>query len=435
MRLLIIGNLEGHMTTASKVAVERGVKVSNARTIEDGLKHLRQGKGADLVFIDIILEIGQFLHQCNKERISVPVIACGLEEVGAERAEQAILQGAREYLPLPPNPELIAQVLTAAGKKESNVIHKDVAVRHVLAIADQVAPTEATVLITGESGTGKEVFARYLHDHSNRSSGPFVALNCAAIPDNLLESELFGHERGAFTGAIAQRIGKFEEANDGTLLLDEISEMDVRLQAKLLRVIQEREITRIGGKAQIAVNARVLATSNRNLEQSVAEGSFRQDLFYRLNVINLQLPALRERQGDILVLAEHFRDKFTKTYHKPTYPFSEPAKHKLQAHDWPGNVRELENVIHGAVILCSQNEIPPECINIASSQSPKTSSESENNADAPLVGQRLDMVQRKVILDTYNHCLGNFSDTAAILGITVQFLRQRLTEYGELTDG
>jgi transcriptional regulator with GAF, ATPase, and Fis domain len=193
-------------------------------------------------------------------------------------------------------------------------------------LADQVAPSDASILITGESGTGKEVMARYLHDKSRRKDKAFISINCAAIPDNLLESELFGHEKGAFTGAIARRIGKFEEANGGTLLLDEISEMDPRLQAKLLRAIQEREIDRVGGSKPISVDIRVIATSNRDLQQAVADGDFREDLLFRLNVVNLKLPPLRERPNDILMLAEHFGVKYAEANNVPERPISEAAK-------------------------------------------------------------------------------------------------------------
>jgi two-component system response regulator FlrC len=207
------------------------------------------------------------------------------------------------------------------------------------------------VLVTGESGTGKEVIARHLHQKSLRKDKPFVAVNCAAIPDNLLESELFGHEKGAFTGAVARRIGKFEEASGGTLLLDEISEMDVRLQAKLLRALQERMIDRVGGNQPVKVDLRIIATSNRNLGDAVREGSFREDLFYRLNVVHLRLPALRERPGDILALADHFAKKYAEINGLPLRPDFSEARKLLLTNSWRGNVRELENTIHRAVLL------------------------------------------------------------------------------------
>src|SRR5208283_5998015 len=250
------------------------------------------------------------------ERIHVPIVACGVTN-DARAAVNAIHAGAKEYIPLPPDPDLIAAVLAAVTDDRREMIYRDDAMASVVKLAQQIAGSDASVLITGESGTGKEVLARYLHARSTRAKKSFITVNCAAIPENLLESELFGHEKGAFTGALARRIGKFEEANGGTLLLDEISEMDGRLQAKLLRALQEREIDRVGGSKPVKVDIRVIATSNRDLAQAVRDGVFREDLLYRLNVVNLRLPALRERPGDILALAEHFGRKYAKANGMP----------------------------------------------------------------------------------------------------------------------
>ena len=213
------------------------------------------------------------------------------------------------------------------------------------------------MLITGESGTGKEVLARYVHTRSNRSKKPFICVNCAAIPENLLESELFGHEKGSFTGAVARRIGKFEEATGGTLLLDEVSEMDVRLQAKLLRAIQERVIDRVGGTRPVPVDIRIIATSNRNLAEAAREGKFREDLLFRLNVVNLKIPPLRERPADVAELSQFFAKKYADLNGVPLRPLSPEARRALSVHRWPGNVRELENTIHRAVLLSSGTEI------------------------------------------------------------------------------
>ena len=222
------------------------------------------------------------------------------------------------------------------------MIADDLSMVKLLKMADQVAPSEATIFITGESGTGKEVMSRYIHDKSKRANGPFIALNCAAIPENLLESELFGHEKGAFTGAVAKKLGKFEEANGGTILLDEISEMHPSLQAKMLRALQERVIDRVGGKAPVKVDVRVIATSNRDMQESVNKGEFREDLYFRLNVVNLDLPALRERPADILTLAQFFIDKYAEINGMPKKKISEEAAEKIQGSKWRGNVRELE---------------------------------------------------------------------------------------------
>ncbi len=273
---------------------------------------MRGGAGADLVFCDVTLDIGALVRGLAAEHICTPVVACGIG-TDTRRAVDAIRAGAKEYLPLPADAELIAAVLAAVADETHQLIHEDEAMDAVLGLADQIAGSEASILITGESGTGKEVLARYVHRKSARADKPFISVNCAAIPENLLESELFGHEKGAFTGAIARRIGKFEEANGGTLLLDEISEMDARLQAKLLRAIQEREIDRVGGTKPVKVDIRIIATSNRDLSEAVKHGTFREDLLYRLNVVNLRLPALRERPKDIRALAQSFRPQICRS--------------------------------------------------------------------------------------------------------------------------
>src|SRR5258706_180931 len=246
--------------------------------------------------------------------------------VNDRRAVDAIRAGAKEYLPLPPDPALIAAVLAAVADESHQLIFEDEATAQIVSMADQIAPSEASILITGESGTGKEVLARYVHRRSARADKPFISVNCAAIPENLLESELFRHEKGAFTGAIARRVGKFEEANGGTLLLDEVSEMDGSLQAKLLRALQEREIDRVGGGKPVPVDIRIVATSNRNLAGEVKQGKFREDLLYRLNVVNLKIPPLRERPGDILELAGHFAAHYAKQNGLPVRPLSADAR-------------------------------------------------------------------------------------------------------------
>src|SRR5215211_80835 len=289
MRLLIVGTLKGQLTTATKIAMDNGATVTHAEDQEQAMRVLRGGKGADLLLVDVALDIRDLVMRLEAEHIHVPIVACGTG-TDARAAVAAIHAGAKEYIPLPPDPELIAAVLAAVADDSRELIYRDETMARVVKLAQQIAPSEASVLITGESGTGKEVIARYVHAKSNRARKPFISINCAAIPDNLLESELFGHEKGAFTGAIGRRIGKFEEATGGTLLLDEISEMDGRLQAKLLRALQEREIDRVGGSKPVKVDIRVLATSNRDLAQAVKDGTFREDLLYRLNVVNLRIP-------------------------------------------------------------------------------------------------------------------------------------------------
>ena len=299
--------------------------------------------------IDVTLDVEQLCESLGSERIHVPVVACGIG-TDTPAAVRAIKAGAKEYVPLPPNAELIAAVLQAVAAEADAIVSRDPAMTTVLALAEQIAPADASVLITGESGTGKELMARHIHKKSRRAKSPFISVNCAAIPDNLLESELFGHEKGAFTGAVARRVGKFEEANGGTLLLDEISEMHPRLQAKLLRAVQEREIDRVGGTRPVPVDIRLLATSNRDLEEEVRAGNFREDLYFRLNVVNIRLPALRERPTDIEPLATHFVDKYAEANGLGSRHLSQEAMERLNAHHWRGNVRELENSMHRAVL-------------------------------------------------------------------------------------
>ena len=259
MRLLIVGSLNGQLTTATKLAMDRGATVTHASDITQAMAVLRSGRGADLLMVDVAVAIRDLVTALEAEHIHAPIVACGTA-TDARAAVAVIQAGAKEYIPLPPDPELIAAVLAAVADDTRELIYRDEAMARVVKLALQIAPSDASVLITGESSTGKEVLARYVHARSNRAKKPFICVNCAAIPETLLESELFGHEKGAFTGAIARRIGKFEEANGGTLLLDEISEMDVRLQAKLLRAIQERVVDRVGGTRPVPIDIRIIAT-------------------------------------------------------------------------------------------------------------------------------------------------------------------------------
>ncbi|MBY0257838.1 sigma-54 dependent transcriptional regulator [Methylobacterium sp.] len=435
MRLLIIGRLNGELITASKIAMNRGAAVTNAESLAQGLAVLR-AKGADLIMIDVALAIRDLVTALAAERIRTPVIACGVA-TDARAAVAAIEAGAREYIPLPPDPELIAAVLQAVSEDGRAFVWRDASMERVVKLAEQVARSEASVLITGESGTGKEVLARHVHGKSNRANRPFVSVNCAAIPEALLESELFGHEKGAFTGAVARRIGRFEEAHGGTLLLDEISEMDVRLQSKLLRALQERVIDRVGGTAPVKVDIRVLATSNRNLVEEVRKGTFREDLYYRLNVVHLRLPPLRERPGDILELAAHFARKYAEVNGMPVRPLSAEAQGLVRANPWRGNVRELENTLHRAVLLASGPEIGPEAILTPEGDSiaPVSAGPAERAARVAeaatrgLVGQTVAQVECDLILDTLDHCLGNRTHAAKILGISIRTLRNKLNEY------
>jgi two-component system, response regulator FlrC len=428
MRLLIIGPLEGYITAAGKIALSRGASVAHVDGTEQALTALRSGQGADLLLVDVKLDIGALVQSLRQERFAVPVVACGVG-ADASAAVRAIKAGAKEYLPLPPDAEMIAAVLQAVAQESHALLYRDAAMESLVKLAEQIAPSDATVLITGESGTGKEVLARLIHRKSKRARQNFVSVNCAAIPDNLLESELFGHEKGAFTGAVARRIGKFEEASGGSLLLDEVSEMHPRLQAKLLRAVQEREIDRVGGTQPIKVDIRLIATSNRDLEEAVRKGEFREDLYFRLNVVTLRIPALRERVRDIEILAEHFISKYADSNGLPAKRLSLPARDLLNRHPWRGNVRELENTMHRAVLLAGGEEIGPEAIMLAPLKRGDDEDAASSAGAGGLVGHTVAEVERDLILGTLQHCLGNRTHAANILGISIRTLRNKLQQY------
>ncbi len=304
------------------------------------------------------------------------------------------------------------------------VIAVAAATQRCFELAARVARTDVSVLIGGESGTGKEVVARFIHDQSARGAGPFVAINCAAIPEHMLEAMLFGHEKGAFTGAHQMREGKFELACGGTLLLDEISEMTVALQAKLLRVLQEREVERVGGKRPIAVDVRVIATTNRDLKASIAAGTFREDLFYRLSVFPLQLDALRERRQDIRPLAEHFLSKHGRG--AAPAPLSPAALDALVAHDWPGNVRELENVVQRALVLWNGHAIEPADLGLDARSSRPV------DLDALPLEERMLHTELEIVAQALRHHAGRRDATARALGISVRTLRHKLKRWRDM---
>ncbi len=354
------------------------------------------------------------------------------------------------------------------------LVYRDPAMLEVVQRALRIARSDASVLVHGESGTGKEVIARYIHRNSPRAAGPFVAVNCAAIPEQLLESELFGHERGAFSGASGQRIGKLEAAQNGTILLDEISEMDRRLQAKLLRALQEREVDRIGGRAPVRVNVRIIATTNKDLGQEVARNNFREDLYFRLNVVGIHLPSLRERKQDIPALVEHFVEKYRWDKGRAPRQLSPNALGALMAHNWPGNVRELENTIHRALVLTTDTVIGAKALEVgppsngtqwAAGDHPARSSvgnfhsrlpagdpapwSDEAGTSAPsvddphppaphlratdrvssLIGRPLHLVERDAIIGTLQLTGGNRTRTATMLGLSIRALRNKISLY------
>src|ERR1051325_172071 len=439
MRLLIVGTLKGQLTTATKIAMDNGASVTHAEDNETAMRVLRGGKGADLLLVDVALDIRDLVIRLEAEHIHVPIVACGIAG-SAPAAVATIPARAKEFIPLPPDPELIAAVLAAVANDSRDLVWRDDAMAKVIRLAQQIAGSDASVMITGESGTGKEVLARYVHGRSGRAKKPFISINCAAIPEHLLESELFGHEKGAFTGAIARRIGKFEEASGGTLLLDEISEMDVRLQSKLLRAIQERVIDRVGGTRPVAVDIRIIATSNRNLADCVRAGTFREDLLFRLNVVNLKIPPLRERPADILELAQHFVKKYSDANGVALRPLAQEARRVLSTNRWQGNVRELENTMHRAVLMAQGDEIGPDAIITPEGDRldlAKTvpavahATMAAEQVTRALVGRTVADVERDLILETLKHCLGNRTHAANILGISIRTLRNKLNEYAD----
>ena len=350
-----------------------------------------------------------------------------------DRAVTAMRGGACDFMLKPFEPKaLLAQISRyATAPSAEGMVVEDAVAREVMLLAARVARTDATVMLTGESGTGKEVFARYIHEQSARAKGPFVAINCAAIPDNLLEATLFGHEKGAFTGAQTAQAGKFEQANGGTLLLDEISEMPLALQAKLLRVLQEREVERVGGKKPVPLDIRVLATSNRDIAEEVREGAFREDLYYRLNVFPLRVPALRERPGDILPLARHFLALHGARMVWPAR-LAAATEAILATHPWPGNVRQLENIIQRALIMAPSELIEPEHLMFAASvplttatapaAAPKAPENVENSAN-------MKDLERSHILDTLAAVGGSRLKAVEKLGISERTLRYKLKQY------
>ena len=423
MRVLIIGSLAGDLGQAARIAIARGAKLDQADNADQAMPRLRADAKLDLVLCDLNQDVGSVVRALARERIAIPGVACGTND-DPDAAARAIQAGAREFLPLPPDPDLIAAILEAASGESHSLIVNDPVMAAAVRRAEQVAKSEASVLISGESGTGKEVLARHIHRRSRRSQGPFVALNCAAIPENLLESELFGHEKGAFSGALARRIGKFEAAQGGTLLLDEISEMDVRLQAKLLRALQEREIDRVGGDTPVKVNVRILATTNRDLLSEARQGRFREDLYFRLNVVSLAVPSLRDRPGDIPALSDHFARKYAEVNGLPHRPVSQAAILRLTAHSWRGNVRELENTIHRAVLLADGKEIGVGAVELG-----PPAANVQTGGIAGLVGRRMDEVERDLIIETVGRTLGNRTHAATILGISIRALRNKLKDY------
>ena len=353
-----------------------------------------------------------------------------------EKAVDAMRAGACDFLLKPFEPSAllshIGRYELVASETGDSVVMNDPASCDLFAIARRVAQTDATVLLTGESGVGKEVVARYIHRNSARKDGPFVAINCAAIPDSLLEATLFGYEKGAFTGAQQAQAGKFEQAQDGTLLLDEVTEMPMGLQAKLLRVLQERELERVGGKKPVSLNIRIIATSNREMAEAVARGVFREDLYYRLNVFPVAIPALRERPQDIVPIARHFLVEHGARFGRTGVNLSPGAEAALAEQAWPGNVRELENVIQRALILATGSRIEAGDLRLMPAVRPAPVGGGDANETVPVVEKKVDNMkdlEREHILKTLAEVGGSRKAAIERLGISERTLRYKLQQY------
>jgi DNA-binding NtrC family response regulator len=389
---------------------------------------------------------GTLLAEVKAEHPFLPVYLISRRPT-VEGAVAAMREGAQDYLAAPLSWEKLTATLepylkngrqnllragpnTTAPGPGRPVITQDPVMLNILRMAKSVAPTRATVLIQGESGTGKEVLARHLHDHSDRAAGPFVAVNCAALPEGLLESELFGHEKGAFTGAMVRKLGKFELANNGTLLLDEISEMHPHLQAKLLRVLQENEIDRVGGRLPIPINVRMIATTNQDIHELIQKNDFREDLYYRLQVISLTLPPLRERRGDIPLLAEYFLQRYAQLFAKKNVKLAAHTLTALERASWPGNIRQLENTVARGVLLAEGTYVHPrDLLSESPAEPPVRVPVAAPAGDKPVT---LREMEQSLIFQALDETSGNRTHAAKLLGISVRTLRNKLHEYRQM---
>ena len=466
-KVIMVAKEEFLRKQVSQYLRKKRIDVAECGTIQEA--HDFMGKGNfDLMLLDQSLPDGEgaeFLEEVNLRPAKPMVVMMGAEG-SVDLAVQCMAKGAFDYLLKPFSNEQVeiilrkaeqfAQVLNVnqfltsqeAEDPENEILGESEATNQLRKLIRRVAQTNATVLIQGENGTGKELVAHAMHRNSNRKDGPFIKLNCAALPENLVESELFGHEKGSFTGATNKREGRFELAHGGTIFLDEISELSLPLQSKLLRVLQEREFERVGGNRTIKVDVRVVAATNRKLDQSVEKNEFRQDLYFRLNVVPVHVPALRERDGDVPLLAEAFCQRFIRNHGVPVKGLTPESLAALQRHDWPGNIRELQNVLERAVILCGEEGyIHPEQLGLtappqagegdaptgAIDESPTavvstatTTAAASNGAPTTLAD-----LEKQHILSTLKQCEGNRTRTAETLDINIRTLRNKLNEYKE----
>jgi len=421
----------------SAMAGHRRLRIKFCSTAGEAIARLRNHP-FEILYTDLWLDDMPGIDLIHKVKQGVPqiTIIAGASTGTAKDVMAAMHAGASDFIIDPYTTELLENALEKAVRDltdrplptvrqypDKAFITQDKSTLAMLEVAKKVAPSAATVLITGESGTGKELLAAFVHTNSDRRDEPYVAVNCAALPEQLAESELFGHEKGAFTGAISRKIGQFESASTGTLVLDEITEMALPLQAKLLRALQEKEIVRLGSNRAISIHSRVIAISNRNMQQSVSEGEFREDLFYRLNVIPLTIPPLRERKSDIALLAEYFLDRFCRINKKKMHRISDPVMDQLIQHPWPGNVRELENTIQRGVLIGDGNTLLPEHLIL---ENPCTG---PSRSASPVAGMTVREMEKELIFNTLEEVNDNRTHAARMLGISIRTLRNKLNDY------
>lgn len=443
-QVLLVDDDSSSRESTAEFLKSEGFSVVAARNGAEAVQHLADG--VSVVVTDLLMpqvDGMELLRVAREEAPHTPVIM--MTGHGSEAAAvEALKAGAFYYLTKPVNPDELLSLIRQAIEKYQmaseiaalhqqldqkygfgSIIGKSVGMRRVFERIKMVADTRSTVLIEGESGTGKELVARSLHVNSSRRKKPFVAINCAAIPQQLVESELFGHEKGAFTGALAPRSGKFQAADGGTLLIDEIGEIPLELQSKLLRVLESRTINPIGGNREIPVDVRIIAATNRKLEHLVDDGEFRQDLYYRLNVVNIRLPPLRERRDDIPLLVRAFIDELARESHRPVRDITPAALALLQGYDWPGNVRELRNVLESAIVMSSRDTLDvadlPESIHTAHPAQP---------AQIPVrAGLTMSEIEKEAIRQALHACNGNRSQASRMLDISVRTLQRKIKEY------
>ncbi|MGN7610703.1 sigma-54 interaction domain-containing protein [Magnetococcales bacterium HHB-1] len=438
--IVIIGRTTPAIRKLATQVKSAGVIPVLITKVEEAKRKLAsQLPGAVIVAVEGIDDPNECVRELAFLYKGLPVLAAA-EKGNVTQAREIIQSGAADYILLPIDNQSVTGILERYAYqyfdpelgRGRHLITGDPGMRKLLNQVRRVARSKATVLVQGESGTGKELIARYVHQVSDRVDHAFIAINCAALPENLLESELFGHAKGAFTGASQDRKGKFQQANKGTIFLDEISEMSLNLQAKLLRVLQEGEVDPVGGKTPITLDVRVIASTNRDLKAWAEEGQFREDLYYRLNVFPVHLPSLGERPTDIILLAEHFRERFIREFGRNDIPFSEEALAALKNYPWPGNIRELENVIQRALLMAEGQHILKDDLMIDSSSESGQNAATEDEGGLSLaVGTTVKEMEEMLIRHTLDEVNGNRTRAAELLGISIRTLRNKLNEYAQ----